>query len=72
MQEAAGEFEATVRLRPDDVNGRFHLGISLARLGKSDDAIVQFLEAVRLKPDFEDAHRALEQAISLRQSPARQ
>jgi TPR repeat len=41
-------------------------------LGKLDDAIVQFSEAVRLKPDFADAHRALEQAISLRQSPTKQ
>ena len=49
MQEAAREFEATVRLRPDDANARFNLGISLAKLGKLDDAIVQFSEAVRLK-----------------------
>ena len=72
VQEAAREFEATVRLRPDDVNARFNLGISLARLGKLDDAIVQFSEAVRLKPDFADAQLALQQAMSLRQSPARQ
>ncbi len=72
VQEAAREFDATVRLRPDDANARFNLGISLARLGKLDDAIVQFSEAVRLQPDFADAHRALEQAISLRQSPAKQ
>ena len=72
VQEAAREFGATVRLRPDDVNARFNLGISLARLGKLEDAIVQFSEAVRLKPDFADAHRALEQAISLRESPAKQ
>jgi tetratricopeptide (TPR) repeat protein len=72
VQEAAREFGATVRLRPDDVNARFNLGIALARLGKLEDAIVQFSEAVRLKPDFADAHRALEQAISLRESPAKQ
>ena len=71
VQQAAREFDATVHLRPDDVNARFNLGISLAQLGKLDDAITQFSETVRLAPDFPDAQRALAQAISLKQSPAR-
>jgi len=53
------------------VNARFNLGIALARLGRLDEAIVQFSEAVRLKPDFAEARQALEHAMSPRQPPGK-
>ena len=60
------ELSATVRLRPEDVDARFNLGIALARLGRLDEAIAQLSEAVRIRPDFTEARQALEDAMSLK------
>jgi len=57
----------TLRLRPDDADSHFNLGIALARSGRIDDAITQFSEALRVRPDFPAARQALDQAMSLRQ-----
>jgi hypothetical protein len=37
--------------------------MTLARLGRLDDAIVQLSDAVRIRPDFAEARQALEDAM---------
>jgi len=59
-------------LRPDDVDARFNLGITLGRSGRLDESIVQLSAAVRIKPDFTEARQALEDAISLKQRSGKQ
>ncbi len=37
-----------------------NLGMALARLGQRDEAIKSLTEALRLRPDYPEARRALE------------
>jgi Flp pilus assembly protein TadD len=53
-------------LKPDDADARFSLGMTLARLGRLDDAIVQLSDAVRIRPGFTEARQALEDVMSLK------
>ena len=46
LAEAVNEFAEGARLRPDDSNAEFNPGIALARLGRLDDAIAHFSEAL--------------------------
>lgn len=60
--EAAARFEAAWQRQPDYVEARFNHGSALARQGKLSEAIRQWQEVLRLKPDDADARRALERA----------
>ena len=55
--EAITWYRATIQSasKPDARNNN-NLGISLAKVGKLDEAVVQFREAVRIDEDFPDAH----------------
>jgi len=59
-----------VGLRPDDATAHFNLGIALARLGRIQESIAQFSEALRISPGFTEARQALEQANNLRKPNA--
>jgi Flp pilus assembly protein TadD len=56
-EEAITWYQATIKgaSKPDARNHN-NLGISLAKVGRTDEAVTQFREAVRLDPDFPDAH----------------
>jgi Flp pilus assembly protein TadD len=56
-------------LKPDDVDAHNDLGNILNDEGRTTDAIVQYEEALRLKPDDAAAHLNL--AIALLKSPGR-
>ena len=60
-----------MRLKPDYVRARVNLGSSLAALGRYDEAIAQFTEALRLQPDLDEARRNLEYATDLRARAAK-
>ena len=42
-----------------DAQQKFELGLSLAKQGRNDDAIADFRDAVKLNPDFTEAHFSL-------------
>jgi tetratricopeptide (TPR) repeat protein len=48
------------------VSAHFNLGSALARLGRYDEAIAEFTEALRLNPALRDARDAIEYCTSLR------
>jgi tetratricopeptide (TPR) repeat protein len=48
-----------VRLKPDDASAHYNLGNSLKAQSKWDEAIAQFREAIRIKPDYPLAHHNL-------------
>ncbi len=52
---AATEFRAAIRCKPDDVDAHFNLGQVLFKRGRPADALAEFREAARLKPDFAPA-----------------
>jgi tetratricopeptide (TPR) repeat protein len=56
-------------LRSDDNNYGVHynLGITLAKTGDLKEAIQHFRRAINLKPDFEDARRALRMTLEMDQ-----
>ena len=49
------QFQAALRLKPDDAAAHDKLGMVLGGQGRLDDAIHQFQEALRLKPDYAEA-----------------
>jgi tetratricopeptide (TPR) repeat protein len=56
-REAAGEFEAAVRLTPDSADYHVNLGLALAQLpGRVADAVTEYQTALRLDPNFPAAH----------------
>ena len=55
--EAAAEFNAAVRLTPDDPDYRVNLGLALAQMpGRLNDAVAEYLTALRLAPHLAPAH----------------
>ena len=69
-EEAISEFQAALRLKPDDSLaynnlGVAHnnLGIAFGRQGRTGEAIAQFQEAIRYKPDNAETHNNLGVAL---------
>ena len=62
-------FRDAVRYAPTSAEMHFALASALASTGRFDDAAVEFKEALRLRPDYQEAKTSLE---SVRQLQARQ
>jgi eukaryotic-like serine/threonine-protein kinase len=58
-ERAEDSLRTLVGLYPDDANGRYEFGRGLASNGKSNEAIAQFREAVRLDPFAGSAYSRL-------------
>src|SRR5579871_3389058 len=54
---AAEAYRAVLKLRPDEVGAHSNLGVVLVKLGRYDEAIVEYREANNLAP--EDARIAV-------------
>ena len=59
LPQAVAEFEAAVQLDPGSEVAQFCLGVGLARIGRPAEAAAHLEEALRIRPDFEEARRAL-------------
>jgi Flp pilus assembly protein TadD len=71
LQRMHGQFDAAIAsyrevlaARPDLVDVRFDLGITLAARGSLEDAVREFQEAVRLRPETPRFHNALGMALT--------
>lgn len=62
-QQAALRYREAIAYRPDDPELHTNLGVVLARMGRLEEARAEFEAALRIKPDFEPASKAL-RAIS--------
>jgi len=59
FEAALTNYEAAVKLLPEDETAHFNHALALARLGKSDEAVAAYKEALRLFPDYAEAHNNL-------------
>jgi len=74
MSEKIPQFKEVVDLFPDDPVARFGLASAYLEAGQAEDAVREFGETLRLKPDYTAAHRgfgrALEKADRLEEAKA--
>jgi tetratricopeptide (TPR) repeat protein len=54
-EQAVELLRAAEKTHPNDEDVHYNLGIALARLGKNDEAIKEYAEAVRILPDYAEA-----------------
>jgi tetratricopeptide (TPR) repeat protein len=52
-------WQDTVAKRPNNSRSHYNLGLALKNTGRIQEAIEQYLQAVRIKPDFAEAHNNL-------------
>ena len=64
LQEVLAELERAIVLDPNYAEARLELGILNARQSKYRDAIEQFREVIRLKPEMAEAHYRLGQSYA--------
>ena len=57
-------FYKALKLKPDYVEAHYNLGISLAHLGRVEEAILSYTKAIELKPDYTSAHDSLIRALA--------
>ena len=64
LEGAISEFEAAVRLRPQDATGNNALGAVLVAAGRPDQAVAYLQTALKSHPDYFDAHYNLGFALA--------
>jgi tetratricopeptide (TPR) repeat protein len=63
VEEAIGQYEQAMRLKPDDAEAYVNLGNVLWNTGKVQEAIGQYEHALRINPNFAVAHKGLGLAL---------
>jgi tetratricopeptide (TPR) repeat protein len=61
--EALGEFQMAVKIKPDSSENHCNVGVALANLNRLDEALVEFQTAVKLNPGNGLAHHNLGMAL---------
>lgn len=61
FQEALFYYLVISRQQPEVAEHQYRMGLACSRLGQDDAAIFSFEQAIRLKPDYADAHNELSQ-----------
>ncbi len=64
LEGAISEYEAAVRLRPDDATGNNALGAALVAAGHPEQAARYLLAALKARPDYFEAHYNLGFALA--------
>src|SRR5207253_145192 len=53
---AIAEYQAALRIQPDDAAAQNNLAASLQQMGRAREAIPHYEAALKLKPDYAEAH----------------
>ena len=56
FEEAIGDHQEALRLRPDFVEAANNLGAALQQQGRLNEAVAAFVQAIKAAPQFTDAH----------------
>jgi tetratricopeptide (TPR) repeat protein len=59
FDKAIPEFEAVLKIQPDQVSALTNLGVAYYNVGRLDDAIAQYQKALAVAPDDADIHSNL-------------
>ena len=51
FDKAVGRFQELAKVNPENVNGQFYLGVTLAKTGAKEEAKKAFLKAKSISPD---------------------
>ena len=54
-----GHFEQALRIRPDDAEAHYNLGVALEQVGRLQEAMVHYEHALWINPDHAKAQKAL-------------
>jgi Flp pilus assembly protein TadD len=57
------QFKEVAEEMPDDPEVRFGLAGAYLAAGQAEDAVIEYRETIRLKPDYSAAHRGLGRAL---------
>jgi tetratricopeptide (TPR) repeat protein len=64
LADAMAEFEAALRIKPDDAEAHNNLGSALIKVpGRLADAMAEFEAALRINPEYAEAHNNLGNAL---------
>jgi Flp pilus assembly protein TadD len=63
IDEAIGQYQQSLRLKPDDALVCNNLGVALDKQGQTEDAISQYREVIRLEPDRPFPHYNIGNAL---------
>ncbi|HKQ38238.1 MAG TPA: tetratricopeptide repeat protein, partial [Verrucomicrobiae bacterium] len=66
LADAAAEFQAALRSKPDSENAHYFLGQIRRRMSDNEGAKQNFREALRINPLFEPARNALDDLATKR------
>jgi tetratricopeptide (TPR) repeat protein len=69
--EAASYYRRALVVEPKNPGIYFNLGVALGNKGELKEAIEHFRRAIDLKPDYEEARRALRLALDIQQRQKR-
>ena len=63
VQDAIGQYERALWIKPDYAESHFNLGNALMQVGRLSEAVEQYEEALRFKPEYSEAHNNLGNAL---------
>ncbi|MFC1604066.1 sulfatase-like hydrolase/transferase [Planctomycetota bacterium] len=69
FQEALEPFYALIKLNPNDSDAQANLGITLANLGRLDDAIIHLSKSIQIDPENSPAHHSLASLLQKQGKP---
>ena len=55
LAEAVAECQAVLRIKPDNVEAHYNLGVALANQRRISEAVAEYRETLRLRPDWPPA-----------------
>ena len=64
FEDAVSQLRRVIELEPRNERAHYNLGLAYRALGRNDLATVEFLAALRLRPDYPEANRAMREMIN--------
>lgn len=63
LEEALGQFQTALRIKPDYVEARYNIGVDFGKMGKLDEAMTNYQKALEIEPDYAEAQNNLGNAL---------